>query len=270
MPDFLSHKERVMRKGIVVSALVALVTFPASSWAQFARLKSGLTSLGEKTGVVKVIDDEAAESGSPEAVASSIPAKLRDGETAVIQTALSVEEATRVVKDYFDNTLNVEYGTRETGWITTERYKVRFDRGLKNMMRGPHDVNNIASARVTSQNGATRVEIRVSEQRQRSEPELKGEPTVELARKLEAVLGGQRATPVGLPTAPTGLKVTPTPASAPVATTAPKVIALGQTPEEVKLALGEPTTIIDLGQKKTLIYPNMKIVFMDGKVADVQ
>jgi hypothetical protein len=52
--------------------------------------------------------------------------------------------------------------------------------------------------------------------------------------------------------------------------TAPKTIALGQTPEEVEAILGKPTTVIDLGERKTYVYPTMRVIFVDGKVADVQ
>ena len=49
-----------------------------------------------------------------------------------------------------------------------------------------------------------------------------------------------------------------------------KTIALGQTRAEVESILGKPTTVIDLGPKVTLVYPNMKVILADGKVADVQ
>lgn len=52
--------------------------------------------------------------------------------------------------------------------------------------------------------------------------------------------------------------------------TAPKTIALGQTFAEVEAILGKPTTIIDLGARKTYVYPNMRVIFTDGKVSDVQ
>ena len=51
---------------------------------------------------------------------------------------------------------------------------------------------------------------------------------------------------------------------------AAKTIALGQTPEEVKRALGEPDKIVDLGEKKIFVYKDMKVVFVKGKVSDVQ
>jgi len=52
--------------------------------------------------------------------------------------------------------------------------------------------------------------------------------------------------------------------------TAPKTIALGQTKAEVESVLGAPTTVINLGAKVTFVYPNMKVIFVDGKVSDVQ
>jgi hypothetical protein len=41
-------------------------------------------------------------------------------------------------------------------------------------------------------------------------------------------------------------------------------------PEDVKATLGNPSKVIDLGAKKVFVYSDMKIVFNDGKVSDVQ
>jgi len=51
---------------------------------------------------------------------------------------------------------------------------------------------------------------------------------------------------------------------------ATKSVELGQTPEQVKAALGNPDKVINLGAKTVFVYKDMKIVFQDGKVADVQ
>ncbi len=53
--------------------------------------------------------------------------------------------------------------------------------------------------------------------------------------------------------------------SAPVAT-----VQLGQSPDQVESILGKPSKVIDLGTKKIFVYKDMKIVFVDGKVSDVQ
>ena len=42
------------------------------------------------------------------------------------------------------------------------------------------------------------------------------------------------------------------------------------TTDEVKTSLGNPGKIVDLGAKQIYVYPDMKIVFVDGKVSDVQ
>ncbi len=49
-----------------------------------------------------------------------------------------------------------------------------------------------------------------------------------------------------------------------------KTIALGQTQGDVRQALGEPDKIVDLGSKVIFIYKDMRVVFADGKVSDVQ
>lgn len=51
---------------------------------------------------------------------------------------------------------------------------------------------------------------------------------------------------------------------------APRTVALGQSRDEVVRILGAPSSIVDLGAKVMLIYPNMKVILQDGKVSDVQ
>jgi len=51
---------------------------------------------------------------------------------------------------------------------------------------------------------------------------------------------------------------------------APKTVSLGQTRVEVEAILGKPDTILDLGQKVTYVYKNLRVIFIDGKVSDVQ
>lgn len=49
-----------------------------------------------------------------------------------------------------------------------------------------------------------------------------------------------------------------------------KSVELGQSPEQVQAILGQPEKIVNLGPKKIYVYKDMKIVFQDDKVADVQ
>ena len=58
--------------------------------------------------------------------------------------------------------------------------------------------------------------------------------------------------------------------SAPQSQGAPATISLGQTISQVVNAMGSPKQIVDLGPKQIYVYSNMKIIFMDGKVSDVQ
>ena len=47
-------------------------------------------------------------------------------------------------------------------------------------------------------------------------------------------------------------------------------ISLGMSVDQVVALLGNPQQIADLGSKKTYFYTNMKVIFTDGKVTDVQ
>lgn len=49
-----------------------------------------------------------------------------------------------------------------------------------------------------------------------------------------------------------------------------KTVKLGTSTDEVKKSLGNPDKIVDLGAKQVYIYKDMKIVFTNSKVADVQ
>lgn len=60
------------------------------------------------------------------------------------------------------------------------------------------------------------------------------------------------------------------PAEAAPAQPATQGIALGQTIPQVVAVMGQPQQIVDLGAKKTYTYPDLKIVFVNGKVSDVQ
>jgi len=64
--------------------------------------------------------------------------------------------------------------------------------------------------------------------------------------------------------------VAPAAAAPPAAPSAPPSVELGQTPDQVKAALGAPTSIANLGLKVIYNYNGMKVTFKDGKVSDVQ
>ncbi len=50
----------------------------------------------------------------------------------------------------------------------------------------------------------------------------------------------------------------------------PVQIEKGQTPDQVKAAIGAPDKIINLGAKQIYVYKDIKVTFINGKVSDVQ
>ncbi len=62
--------------------------------------------------------------------------------------------------------------------------------------------------------------------------------------------------------------IEPPPPPAPEA--APTTVSVGQTPDEVVAALGQPSKKAKVGAKEIYYYKDLKVVFMNGKVKDVQ
>ena len=50
----------------------------------------------------------------------------------------------------------------------------------------------------------------------------------------------------------------------------PPTVRFGMGVQEVEQSLGKPQKVVDLGGKKVYVYSDLKITFIDGKVADVQ
>ncbi len=50
----------------------------------------------------------------------------------------------------------------------------------------------------------------------------------------------------------------------------PQQIEKGQTPDQVKAAIGQPDKIVNLGTKQIYVYKDIKVTFLNGKVSDVQ
>ncbi len=75
------------------------------------------------------------------------------------------------------------------------------------------------------------------------------------------------AKPAAAPAAPAP-KTAPAAAAAPAAP--PPTISIGESSTEVLQAMGMPLQMIDLGKKKTFVYKDIKIVFVNDKVSDMQ
>jgi hypothetical protein len=66
-------------------------------------------------------------------------------------------------------------------------------------------------------------------------------------------------------------QTTQAPAATPSAPAGPPpTITIGESSTQVLQAMGMPQQMIDLGKKKTFVYKNMKVIFVDDKVSDVQ
>jgi hypothetical protein len=50
----------------------------------------------------------------------------------------------------------------------------------------------------------------------------------------------------------------------------PQQIEKGQTPDQVKAALGQPEKIVTIGTKQIYVYKDLKVTFINGKVSDVE
>ena len=72
------------------------------------------------------------------------------------------------------------------------------------------------------------------------------------------------------PAAPEMAPIAPPPPPADAPPPAPKTIALGQTRDQVTANFGPPQKVVKLGAKEIDYYPDMKVTFVNGKVADVQ
>ena len=82
--------------------------------------------------------------------------------------------------------------------------------------------------------------------------------------------GRPQAAQPNSPAPPQQAVAPPTPAPPAASAAPPPTITIGESSTQVLQALGMPQQMIDLGKKKTYVYKNMKIIFVDDKVSDVQ
>jgi hypothetical protein len=93
-------------------------------------------------------------------------------------------------------------------------------------------------------------------------------------KEKPAKQGGQQgaAAPAA---APPAAEATPPPVEAPppvieAPPPPPAEVSLGQTPDEVVAALGQPTKKAKVGTKEIYFYKDLKVTFLNGKVKDIQ
>jgi hypothetical protein len=91
-------------------------------------------------------------------------------------------------------------------------------------------------------------------------------PADEVMKSIEEVITAEADTQEAAPAD----NPAPAPQAATRAAASPKTIVLGQTTDEVVGILGQPQKIVNLGAKQMYFYPDMKVIFTNGKVTDVQ
>jgi hypothetical protein len=84
----------------------------------------------------------------------------------------------------------------------------------------------------------------------------------------DAPEGNSTADAPAPPSPPQQIAPPPPPADAPPAQ--PKTISLGQTKDQVVAILGQPGRVAKIGAKEIDYYPDMKVIFVNGKVTDIQ
>jgi hypothetical protein len=96
--------------------------------------------------------------------------------------------------------------------------------------------------------------------------------------KKPAKQGGQQEAAPAAAAAPPATEAAPPPVDAPPPAieapppppAEPASVAVGQTPDQVVAALGQPTTKAKVGAKEIYYYKDLKVVFLNGKVKDIQ
>jgi hypothetical protein len=92
-------------------------------------------------------------------------------------------------------------------------------------------------------------------------------PADDVIKTIEEVITAESDAPEA---APADNAAPPQQQAAPQPSAPPKTIALGQTTDQVVAILGQPQKIVNLGAKQMYFYPDMKVIFTNGKVTDVQ
>jgi hypothetical protein len=92
----------------------------------------------------------------------------------------------------------------------------------------------------------------------------------------QAVMQVNEVLTIQQPDKPATEAAAPAPAAVPAPIPAPappvesQTVNLGDTPERVTAAMGQPKNIVNLGTRQIYVYANLKITFENGKVTDVQ
>jgi hypothetical protein len=101
-------------------------------------------------------------------------------------------------------------------------------------------------------------------------PDTGGDDSQGGDNSADANQGQQQGGPAAPPPPQQVAAPPPPPPPPPAPAGPPPTIKIGESSTEVLQAMGMPLQMIDLGRKKTYVYKNMKIIFLNDKVSDVQ
>lgn len=109
--------------------------------------------------------------------------------------------------------------------------------------------------------------IQPADQDQKAQAPAAGQAAAPAPAPAPAAAAAPAATPAPAAALP-DVPPPPPPADEPAAP--PKTISIGQTPEQVTAAMGQPEKIVKLAKKEIYYYKDLKVIFTAGKVSDVQ
>lgn len=109
--------------------------------------------------------------------------------------------------------------------------------------------------------------IQPADQDQKAQAPAAGQAAAPAPAPAPAAAAASAATPAPAAALP-DVPPPPPPADEPAAP--PKTISIGQTPEQVTAAMGQPEKIVKLAKKEIYYYKDLKVIFTAGKVSDVQ
>jgi hypothetical protein len=164
-----------------------------------------------------------------------------------------------------DNNVAFEVVTADALEGTYYKASIHFDFG-KGYLEPP-DMNRIESA-VASLFNIEKQEGQAGGQQQQQQPQQqggRGGPPPQQAPQQQQQQQQQTYSPPPPPPEPP-----PAPPEPPAPPPAPVEIKMGMTGDQVKAALGKPTSSTKFGTKEIYVYPSMKVTLVNGKVTNVE
>lgn len=149
-----------------------------------------------------------------------------------------------------------------TDAVSDVRYKTSLTIPFKGSMPSPDDALKLVQEVVT---------VAPSEDAKDAKGDAKQAPAQGGQQQAPAAAAPSAPAPAATAeAAPPPIEPPPPPPADDAAAAPPPTVALGQTPEEVVAALGQPLKKAKLGTKEIYFYKDLKVSFLNGKVKDIQ